>query len=320
MTDPIFRKTHIGGSDIPTILGISPWSTILDLWAEKIGQKPPMEANPYMKRGIALEPEARAAYMKFTGNLISPVEDMESRTHSYCSASLDGWTPAGDLVVEIKCPTGTKTLLLAKEGKIQANYYAQIQWQLFVSEKAKMADFWVYHVKKDENGERVIQTALIKGIEENKEFQEVAFKAAEKFHEAMTGDFSPDPNYLVQEAKALLAQVEIVASTDREYLEVQSNSFSKKKADSYKQVSKEIDEMKAVLKELEFEQKKLRLALIDEGDGGNFIIEGIKFCAVQPKDKIEWEKVVKSLNIDITPEQLAPFTKKGNPYYKVSLI
>lgn len=310
MIDHEFRRRHIGASDIPTILGLSPWNTILDLWALKIGQSQPEPPNQYMMVGIAREPVAREAYMDFTGNVVTDTENQVWSKYPFCSVSLDGVNMEGDLIVEIKCPTGTKTLELCKEGKIQPNYYGQIQWQLMIS-GAKLAHFWVWH---PERGGHLME------IEPNVEFQKLELKAAQKFWEAVNGDFSPDPNYLVQDVKQALNKIDIVASADREYLEIEANLDSRKKAEKYKTTTKEIDEMMQVVKELKVQQDQLKRELIDEGDGGDFILEGIKFCAVQPKDSVDWAKAVKELKIEITPEQLKPYVKKKNAYYKVMVI
>jgi len=62
------------------------------------------------------------------------------------SASLDGITLAGDLIVEVKCPfRGRQSKLWrgAREGNVPAYYVAQIQHQMVVS-GASEAHLWVY--------------------------------------------------------------------------------------------------------------------------------------------------------------------------------
>lgn len=50
------RTKGIGSSDVPTILGLSPWSTPYDLWLMKTGQVPGVEENEAMRMGSMLEP------------------------------------------------------------------------------------------------------------------------------------------------------------------------------------------------------------------------------------------------------------------------
>ena len=56
------RKSGIGGSDVATILGLNPWRTPLQLWAEKIGKLEPQEQNAAMEWGSRLE---AAIFQKF---------------------------------------------------------------------------------------------------------------------------------------------------------------------------------------------------------------------------------------------------------------
>ena len=68
-----FRRTHIGASDAPIIMGESPWSTPLKLYEQKIfGFE--LEENRYMSRGKELEPIALEAFEKDTG--LSPNDEM----------------------------------------------------------------------------------------------------------------------------------------------------------------------------------------------------------------------------------------------------
>lgn len=52
----------IGGSDVPAILGVSPYKSALQLWAEKVGLAPPSEPSEPMRLGARLEPAIIAEY------------------------------------------------------------------------------------------------------------------------------------------------------------------------------------------------------------------------------------------------------------------
>lgn len=56
------RSSGIGGSDVSIILGLNPWRTPLQLWAEKVGKLEPQEENAAMEWGSRLE---SAVYQKF---------------------------------------------------------------------------------------------------------------------------------------------------------------------------------------------------------------------------------------------------------------
>ena len=136
-----FRDLHIGTSDAPIIMGISPWKTPHTLWLDKIGAGEKEETNFYMNRGIDLEPIALQEYNKMTGFNCVPKIAVSS-TYDFLSASFDGFDIEKKCAVEIKCP-GEKDHLSAVEGTIPAKYYPQLQHQMFVSE-LQMIDYFSF--------------------------------------------------------------------------------------------------------------------------------------------------------------------------------
>ena len=81
-----------------------------------------------MRHGSGLEPVARAAYETKTGFVMQPLVMQEG----LYSASLNGITLDGDLIVEIKCLVrGRKSELwqAALGGEVTEHYMAQIQHQ-----------------------------------------------------------------------------------------------------------------------------------------------------------------------------------------------
>ena len=73
--------------------------TPYQLWLLKTGRAEPT-VNAAMRNGTALEPLARHAYEVETGNVMQPLVLQDG----LYSASLDGMTLEGDLIVEIKVP------------------------------------------------------------------------------------------------------------------------------------------------------------------------------------------------------------------------
>lgn len=85
-----------------------------------------------MARGTALEPQARAAYEALTGHVMQPLVLVEG---DY-SASLDGLSFDGELLVEIKCPVKGKSSSLWQQvarGEIPVHYRWQLEHQFLVS-------------------------------------------------------------------------------------------------------------------------------------------------------------------------------------------
>jgi len=143
-----FRKCHIGASDIGTILGINPYKSAYVLWLEMIGKKDKDETNEAMLRGQALEPIARDLYIEESGISVVPAIHVYNKW-DILSASLDGISFDGKVILEIKCPSNRKLYDQAYEDKyIPEYYFAQMQQQLLITE-ADVCDFFVYFNKSE---------------------------------------------------------------------------------------------------------------------------------------------------------------------------
>lgn len=95
-----------------------------------------------MLRGTELEPLARAAYERQTGLVMKPLVLVDGEY----SASLDGFTLAGDRIVEIKCPFKGRESSLWKSIEARAlpeHYRWQVQHQLMVT-KPDIADVHIF--------------------------------------------------------------------------------------------------------------------------------------------------------------------------------
>lgn len=126
-----WRQSGIGSSDIPIIIGVSPWTKPDKLLEEKVSGKPARKSNGAMRRGHDLEPIARAIYEDLMGFKLEAVcaEDDE---YPWAKVSLDGWNAALRVSVEIKAPNKDDHAL-ALEGKIPEKYTPQCDWQIGIS-------------------------------------------------------------------------------------------------------------------------------------------------------------------------------------------
>ena len=159
-----YRRTMRNASETAAVMGASPWQTPYQLWLAKTGRAE-TKVTAAMQRGTDLEPAARAAYEEQTGLVMQPVVLQDG---AY-SASLDGMTLDGDLVLEIKCPVrGTRSDLWqdVAEGNVPRYYALQVQHQLMVS-SAQTAHLWVFdgakgilhEITRDEAAIQAIRTA-----------------------------------------------------------------------------------------------------------------------------------------------------------------
>jgi putative phage-type endonuclease len=137
------RILYRNASETAALIG-SPWMTPYQLWEVKTGRRK-QEATYPMQRGIDMEPLARQAYEDATGAIMEPVVVLDG---DY-SASLDGLTFDGELLLEVKCPMkgrDSDTWRAAQAGTLERHYEIQVQHQLMVS-GAQEAHFWVFDGK-----------------------------------------------------------------------------------------------------------------------------------------------------------------------------
>ncbi len=135
------RAKFRNASETPAVLGASPWMTPYELWLVKTGRKVVEETAP-MRHGTAMEPVARAAFEEETGLIMQPQVVVDGEY----SASLDGITLSGDILVELKCPYKGQTSELwqtVKSGTVPEHYRLQVQHQLMVSQ-ARRAHLYVF--------------------------------------------------------------------------------------------------------------------------------------------------------------------------------
>lgn len=133
----LWRRSGVGGSDVASILGISPFAdaTREALLREKVTGVE-RETNFSMRRGTRLEPLARELYARRAGCTATPV-CVEHPEAPWIRVSLDGLCRthpkvAGERpwVAEIKCPAW-HVHDDALQGVVRDYYLVQCQWQLF---------------------------------------------------------------------------------------------------------------------------------------------------------------------------------------------
>lgn len=124
-----WRSERICASDVPIIMGVSPYKTPEKLMDEKLKCYDSVP-NQYMQRGIDLESIALKQFEKETGLCLFPC--VGEHENGWMAASFDGMTLDEDAICEIKCP-GKKDHQLALEGVIPPKYIPQLQHQMYVS-------------------------------------------------------------------------------------------------------------------------------------------------------------------------------------------
>ena len=97
-----FRKSKIGSSDGPVIMGVSPFRTRYDLLLEKRGEREPIAPNKFITdKGHFLEDIARLDLEEFTGKFWKP-EVFVSEENERLISSVDGYCEKDGLIWECK--------------------------------------------------------------------------------------------------------------------------------------------------------------------------------------------------------------------------
>lgn len=138
------RRDTVGGSEIAAVLGVSPYSTPHDVWRQKV-EDLPFEGNEHTQRGQVFESAILDWWELLDGRKLrrqpqpswsfSKDERQVSLKHpcGWASATLDGLTEDGRLVVEAKCPVGGKSWD-DRNGTHPFHYRVQVLWNIGVAQ------------------------------------------------------------------------------------------------------------------------------------------------------------------------------------------
>jgi len=125
------RAEGIGASDIPAVIGVSPYKTPYQLWAEKRGEFKPAPLGAAADRGILLEDSVAAWYEKETGRKTKKSNGIvRLKIAPWAMASLDR-TIVGepDGLLEIKTSASPRWSLYPVPPEV----IAQVQWQMYIT-------------------------------------------------------------------------------------------------------------------------------------------------------------------------------------------
>lgn len=127
-----FRQLGIGGSDIPVIMGVSPYRTLEQLWLDKMGEGAEQVQNYAMARGKRLEPQILKMYEDKHGIELTPAcAIMDGVPHA--RISYDGLNLPLKMAVEAKAPNIIDHQM-AQAGIVPKKYMPQVQWGLMIGD------------------------------------------------------------------------------------------------------------------------------------------------------------------------------------------
>lgn len=264
----LFRKDHIGASDAPIIMGVSPWKTPFQLWEEKLALGKPQAMNAAMKRGHDLEPLARETYIFETGVIVEPVVARSSE-YPWMAASFDGLSLDRKRIVEIKCPNA-KDHELAKNGQVPAYYYPQLQHQMVVAQLDSV-DYVSFR-----DGDIAIVT-----VKRDDEYIEELLEKEKAFFDMVTNLEAPP-----------ISESDYVQREDEDWL---------KSTQEWKEIKQELDRLSDL-------EKAHRNRLIDLSDGRSTKGNGVSLKMVMRKGTVNYSKIQELKSVDLEKYRGKPVT------------
>ena len=114
---------------------------LVDEWQS--GERCAIGQSEWMRRGLEMEPQARACYASQTGATVAQVGLVYRDRRRLIAASPDGLV-GDDGLLEIKCPKPSNQAAYLRARKVPREYVPQVQGQLWVTGR-KWCDFFSYH-------------------------------------------------------------------------------------------------------------------------------------------------------------------------------
>lgn len=198
------RKKYIGGSDAASVVGLNPFKSALELWADKTGKIPDFEGNLATEVGTYLEEFVAQKFAEVTGKKVRRNNrSIFNDKYPWAIANIDREIVGEDAVLEIKT-TSEMNLKKFNNGEYPANYYCQVMHYLAVTEKKKgylavligNREFKVFEIERDE-------TEI-----------ESLMNAEKELYELIKTDVAPDPDGTKSSSETINALNPI--STDKE--------------------------------------------------------------------------------------------------------
>jgi putative phage-type endonuclease len=155
--DLVDRRAGLGGSDAAAALGLSKWTTPLELWEEKLGQSEPAPASLQMRVGTQLEPLVRDLYEVERQTEVRPCNPLTHSDHPWMLARPDGYVADEEIIFEAKTARSRDGWGMPWSDAIPVEYELQVRHYMAVVgvDRAHVAvlfgnnDFQIYELERD---------------------------------------------------------------------------------------------------------------------------------------------------------------------------
>lgn len=263
-----WRSEGITATDIPIIMGLSPYKTPYQLWQEKTGRltPPDLSNNPNVQRGHRLEDEARQLAEETHNEVLLPICGI-CEANPILRASLDGLSEDG-IPYEFKAPSQKIFEELTELGTSSPTYRLyemQVKAQCTVAQ-ANHAVLLFYR----EDGDTLEFDVTCTQHE-----REYILEAAERFWDAVQSDTAPP------------------LDADRDVYLADLSDESVRQSDAWLRINSEIKAMEAQIKTLKASQKMIVESLLsDMGDFCHGQFGRVKVTTFTKRGTIDYPKLM----------------------------
>lgn len=178
------RKLGLGGSDMAAVLGVSPWTSAIDIWIDKTSDEVDEKESEPMYWGNVLEEVVAQEFAKRTGLKVRNNNFvLQSEEYPYLLANIDREIVGVDAGLE--CKTANAFKLEEWEGdNVPDSYYIQCQHYMAVTGKSS---WWIACLLGG-------NTFYYKEIKRNEEVIQIIINSGRAFWELVTSKTMPAPD------------------------------------------------------------------------------------------------------------------------------
>lgn len=249
------RRKGIGGSDIAGIMGLSPFSSPIKVYQDKIGELPPQEDNESMYWGRVLEDIVAKEFQERTGIKVRRKNAMLIHPeYDYMLANVDRVVVGAKEGLECKTTSEYMKKEWVEGEEIPAHYLLQCQWYMAVT------GFKKWHIAVLIGGNKF----HFDTVERDDELIEMMIGQAKDFWENHVLKEDPPAFDGSKASEELLKQ--LYPQSDSEKTIYLMNSYEEKleRYDELKEEKKEIEtEMKEIENQIKGEMEDAEVAQTD---------------------------------------------------------
>ena len=170
------RNKFLGASEIPAVLGLSPFKSALDVFLEKTGRLAQSPPSIQMRAGNYLEPLVLSLFTERTGiSLKGAQAHLTHRAHPFISATVDSLTDDDSAVVEAKTTGSAKGWGEEETDQVPEHILVQCVQQMAVAYiplvwipvLIERNDFRIYRIERDVELEKMVIDRGVKFWSEN---------------------------------------------------------------------------------------------------------------------------------------------------------